>query len=259
MIAERLEEIAAKAESAGREAEGRGPLAASHPVGRHTTPGADLDGAGASTDEVYAAMDWLAGRQEAIETKLAAKHLAPEVNPGRMALFDLSSWWVTGRCCPLAARGYCRDGKKGLPQIEYGVLTDPEGRPVAVRVLAGNTADPNAFTDIVAQIHDTFGLQRLVLGRRPGQDHLRASPRCVNSTTVERISGGSPARPPPRLHPAAQRLMTAAEAAGCVRWATSDRTGRRRRAAADEPVRYPGFGRDRPPRLPRGTVDRQPC
>ena len=85
------------------------------------------------------------------------------MNPGRIALVYLSSWWVTGRCCPLAARGYCRDGKKGLPQIEYGVLTDPKSRRVAVRVLAGNTADPNAFTDIVAQIHDTFGLQRLVL------------------------------------------------------------------------------------------------
>jgi len=128
-----------------------------------TTVGVDLEVAGASTDEVYAAMDWLAARQDKIETKLAAKHLAPEVNPMRMALFDLSSSWVTGRCCELAARGYSRDGKKGLPQIEYGVLTDPEGRPVAARVLAGNTADPNAFTDIVTRIRDTFCLDRLVL------------------------------------------------------------------------------------------------
>ena len=99
-----------------------------------TTLGVDLGVAGACTDEVYAAMDWLAGRQEAIESKLAAKHLAPEVNPGRMALFDLTSAWVTGRCCELAARGYSRDGKKGCEQIEYGVLTDPAGRPVGVRV-----------------------------------------------------------------------------------------------------------------------------
>ena len=99
-----------------------------------TTLGVDLGVAGASTDEVYAAMDWLAGRQDTIEKKLAAKHLAPGVNPGRMALFDLTSAWVTGRCCELAARGYSRDGKKGLPQIEYGMLTDPDGRPVAVRV-----------------------------------------------------------------------------------------------------------------------------
>ncbi|BBU24426.1 transposase [Mycobacterium xenopi] len=128
-----------------------------------TTLGVDLGVVGASTDEVYAAMDWLAERQDKIEKKLAAKHLAPESNPMRMALFDLTSSWVTGRCCELAARGYSRDGKKGLPQIEYGVLTDPVGRPVAVRVLAGNTADPNAFTDIVAQIRYTFALDRLVL------------------------------------------------------------------------------------------------
>jgi len=128
-----------------------------------TTLGVDLGVVGASTDEVYAAMDWLAKRQDKIEKRLAAKHLAPEANPTRMALFDLTSSWVTGRCCGLAARGYSRDGKKGLPQIEYGVLTDPEGRPVAVRVLTGNTADPNAFTDIVAQIRDTFALDRLVL------------------------------------------------------------------------------------------------
>ena len=119
--------------------------------------------AGATTDEIYAAMDWLVGRQDAIESKLAAKHLGPEVNPGRMALFDLTSSWVTGRCCELAARGYSRDGKKGCEQIEYGILTDPAGRPVAVRVFDGNTADPDAFTEIVPVIRDTFGLDKLVL------------------------------------------------------------------------------------------------
>src|SRR6478736_6314722 len=128
-----------------------------------TTLGVDLGVAGASTDEVYAAMDWLAGRQEAIEKKLAAKHLAPQVNPGRIALFDLTSAWVTGRCCALAARGYSRDGKKGCEQIEYGVLTDPAGRPVAVWVFAGNTADPVAFTEIVTVIRHTLGIARLVL------------------------------------------------------------------------------------------------
>ena len=127
------------------------------------TLGADLDITGASTDELYAAMDWLAERQEAIEKKLATKHLGPAVNSSRMALFDLSSSWVTGRCCELAARGYSRDGKKGLPQIEYGILTDPDGRPVAVRVFPGNTADPTAFTDIVEVIRTRFGLTTLVL------------------------------------------------------------------------------------------------
>ena len=127
------------------------------------TLGADLDVAGAATDEVYAAMDWLVGRQDIIETKLAAKHLGPDVNPSRMALFDLTSSWVTGRCCGLAARGYSRDGKKGCEQIEYGILTDPAGRPVAVRVFSGNTADPDAFTKIIPVIRDSFGLDKLVL------------------------------------------------------------------------------------------------
>ena len=127
------------------------------------TLGPDLGVAGASTDEVYAAMDWLADRQDAIEKKLAAQHLGPAANPSRMALFDLTSSWVTGRCCELAAYGYSRDGKKGLPQIEYGVLTDPAGRPVAVRVVPGDTADPVAFSDIVEVIRDRFGLTRLVL------------------------------------------------------------------------------------------------
>jgi hypothetical protein len=128
-----------------------------------TTLGVDLGVTDACTDEVYAAMDWLADRQEAIEKRLAARHLDPSVNPGRMALFDLTSSWVTGRCCELAARGYSRDGKKGCEQIEYGILTDPAGRPVAVRVFDGNTADPVAFTEIVPVIRDTFGLEKLVL------------------------------------------------------------------------------------------------
>jgi hypothetical protein len=128
-----------------------------------TTLADDLGVADATTDEVYAAMDWLAGRQEAIETKLAGTHLAGAANPDRLALFDLSSSWVTGRCCPLAARGYSRDGKKGLPQIEYGLLTDPAGRPVAVRVFPGNTADPTAFTTIVEAVKDTFKLKDMVM------------------------------------------------------------------------------------------------
>jgi hypothetical protein len=106
-----------------------------------TTLGADLDIGEASTDEVYAAMDWLHTRQDSIEAKLAARHLAPEVNPSRMALFDLSSSWMEGTHCPLTARGYSRDGKKGKAQIEYGLLTDPDGRPVAIRVFPGSTGD----------------------------------------------------------------------------------------------------------------------
>jgi Transposase DDE domain len=128
-----------------------------------TTLAHDLAVADASTDEVYAAMDWLAARQDGIETKLVRTHLAGAANPDRLALFDLSSSWVTGRCCPLAARGYSRDGKKGLPQIEYGLLTDPAGRPVAVRVFPGNTADPTAFTTIVQAVKNTFKLTDMVM------------------------------------------------------------------------------------------------
>src|SRR5664280_1406808 len=128
-----------------------------------TTLAADLGVADATTDEVYAAMDWLQARQEVIETKLVRTHLTGAGNPDRLALFDLSSSWVTGRCCPLAARGYSRDGKKGLPQIEYGLLTDPAGRPVAVRVFPGNTADPTAFTTIVQAVKDTFKLKDMVM------------------------------------------------------------------------------------------------
>jgi len=128
-----------------------------------TTLGADLGIADASTDEVYAAMDWLGSRQDSIEAKLARRHLAPQVNPSKMALFDLSSSWLEGRHCPLAARGYSRDGKKNRLQIEYGLLTDPAGRPVAIRVFPGNTADPTAFTHAVKTVRDKFGLTTMVL------------------------------------------------------------------------------------------------
>jgi hypothetical protein len=128
-----------------------------------TTLGPDLGIAGATTDEAYAAMDWLQARQDAIEEKLARRHLAPEANPSRMALFDLSSSWLEGSHCPLGARGYSRDGKKGNVQIEYGLLTDPAGRPVAVRVFEGSTADPAAFTEIAGVVKGTFGLKKMVM------------------------------------------------------------------------------------------------
>ena len=87
------------------------------------TLGPDLGVAGASTDDIYAAMDWLTARQDDIEKQLAARHLAE----GGTAMFDLSSSWVEGTHCELAAYGYSRDGKRGKPQIEYGLLTDKHG------------------------------------------------------------------------------------------------------------------------------------
>ena len=124
-----------------------------------TTLGADFAVGEASTDEIYAAMDWLVGRQEPIEAALARRHLAP----GAMVLFDLSSSWVEGSQCPLAARGYSRDGKTAKAQIEYGLMTDVEGRPVAVEVFAGNTADPMAFVAAVGKVRERFRLSAVVM------------------------------------------------------------------------------------------------
>jgi Transposase DDE domain len=123
------------------------------------TLGPDLGVAGASTDDIYAAMDWLVSRQDGIEKQLACRHL----REGGIAMFDLSSSWVEGSRCELAAYGYSRDGKKGKAQIEYGLLTDPEGRPVAVRVFAGNTGDPKTFPDAVDSVRGTFGLQQMIM------------------------------------------------------------------------------------------------
>jgi hypothetical protein len=124
-----------------------------------TTLGPDLGVAGASRNEVYAAMDWLLDRQDAIEATLARRHLSE----GGMAMFDLSWSWMEASHCELAARGYSRDRRKGTLQIEYGLLSDPDGRPVAIRVLSGNTADPSAFIEAVEVVRTNFGLGRLTL------------------------------------------------------------------------------------------------
>jgi hypothetical protein len=128
-------------------------------AGGDTTLGADLGVADASTDEVYAAMDWLTARQRQIEKKLAARHLAE----GGIAMFDLSSSWVEGSRCELAAFGHSRDGKRGRRQVEYGLLTDPAGRPVAVEVFPGNTSDPDSFKTAITLIRGDFGIERLIM------------------------------------------------------------------------------------------------
>ena len=110
----------------------------------------------ASSDDVYQAMDWLAGRQGEVEKALARRHLSS----GGRVLYDLSSSWMEGRCCALAVRGHSRDGKA---QIEYGLTCDPEGRPIAVEVFAGNTADPSAFISAAAVVRERFGLADVVL------------------------------------------------------------------------------------------------
>ena len=124
-----------------------------------TTLGADLVPAGTGTDEVYGAMDWLVSRQDAIEAALARRHLSE----GSLVLYDLSSSWMEGTCCPLAARGYSRDHKSGKAQIEYGLMTDAEGRPIAIEVFAGNTADPTAFVSALEVVRTRFRLDKVVL------------------------------------------------------------------------------------------------
>ena len=110
-------------------------------------------------DDLYAAMDWLLGRQDRIERSLAKRHLAD----GALVLYDLTSVYLEGRKCPLAKRGHSRDGKKGKPQIEFGLLCDADGRPVAVRVFSGNTADPATVGAQVDKLRERFGLSKVVL------------------------------------------------------------------------------------------------
>ena len=118
-----------------------------------------LDVGDADEDELYAALDWLFERQQRIESKLAAQHLGE----GAVVLYDLSSSYVEGRHCPLAKLGYSRDGRQGTLQIEYGLVTDAEGRPIAVEVVEGNTGDPATVAALVEKLKVRFGLREVVL------------------------------------------------------------------------------------------------
>ena len=112
----------------------------------------------ATADELYGALDWLRQRQEAIEQRLAKRHLAP----GGLVLYDLSSTYMEGEHCSLAKRGYSRDGKPGQLQIEFGLLTNADGEPVAVEVFPGNTADPATFQQQVTKVKERFGVADVV-------------------------------------------------------------------------------------------------
>lgn len=126
----------------------------------HTTTLADDFGvADASEDDLYAAMDWLLARQGPIQKKLAARHL----QAGALVLYDLSSSYFEGSTCPLAKLGYSRDGRKGLLQVNYGLLTDRGGCPVAVSVHEGNVADSQTLIPEVERLREDFGLERLVM------------------------------------------------------------------------------------------------
>ena len=110
-------------------------------------------------NDLYAAMDWLHQRQDAIEQRLAKRHLCD----GALVLYDLTSSYLEGRNCPLAKRGYSRDGKRNFLQIEFGLLCNRDGCPVAVEVFAGNTADPNTLSVQIDKLQRRFGLSRVVL------------------------------------------------------------------------------------------------
>ena len=126
---------------------------------RTTTLAEDFGVADADEDDLYAAMDWLLERQDTIERKLAARHLSP----GALVLYDLSSSYFEGSCCPLAKLGHNRDGKSGLLQVNYGLLTDARGCPVAVSVHEGNVADSKTLMPALKRLREDLGVQQLVM------------------------------------------------------------------------------------------------
>ena len=113
----------------------------------------------ADEDDLYAAMDWLLERRDAIERRLARRHL----QDGTLVLYDLTSIYLEGRHCPLARRGHSRVGRRDRLQIEFGLLCDGEGRPVTVEVFDGNTADPATAGARIDQLKRRFGFSKVVL------------------------------------------------------------------------------------------------
>ena len=124
-----------------------------------TTLAEEFSVANVDVDEVYAALDWLLGRQKHLEKKLAARYLKED----GLVLYDVSSSFYEGRTCPLARRGHDRDGQKGLPIIVYGVMADGRGCPVSVQVYPGNTGDPSTVSDQVDKLRERFRLSHVVL------------------------------------------------------------------------------------------------
>ena len=121
--------------------------------------GVTLDLGEVHVNELYAALDWLGTAQPSIEDALARRHL----HDGTLVLYDLSSSYVEGRCCPLAGFGHTRDHRSDKMQISYGLLCAPDGCPVAIQVFEGNTGDPTTVSDQITKLKDRFGLKRVVL------------------------------------------------------------------------------------------------
>jgi len=124
-----------------------------------TTLAQDFGVADADEDDLYAAMDWLLAHQDTIENKLAARHLSE----GALVLYDLSSSYFEGSTCPLAKLGYSRDGRKGMLQVNYGLLCDARGCPVAISVYEGNVTDSQTLMPEIKRLRANFGIERLVM------------------------------------------------------------------------------------------------
>jgi transposase len=137
-------------------------LAAARALGQqtaHSTLGAELGVGAVDEDDLYQALDWLLPQQPKLEAALAGRHLGE----GTLVLYDVSSTYFEGHCCPLACYGHSRDERRGNPQIVFGVLADTQGCPVAVEVFAGNTADPKTVATQIGKLRERFGLQEVVL------------------------------------------------------------------------------------------------
>jgi Transposase DDE domain len=149
MVAQRLLEPGSKLATAR----------ALHPETSHSSLGEQLGLDAVDKDQLYAAMDWLLPQQSTIERALARRHLGE----GTLVLYDVTSTYLEGHCCPLAHYGYSRDERRGNPQIVLGVLTNDEGCPVACEVFDGNTADPKTVATQIDKLRTRFGLQQIVL------------------------------------------------------------------------------------------------
>jgi transposase len=155
-----------------------------------TTLAEDFGVADASEDDLYAAMDWLLARQERVQKKLAARHLSA----GSLVLYDLSSSYFEGTCCPLAKLGYSRDGRRGMLQVNYGLLTDARGCPVALSVYEGNVADCQTLMPEVQRLREDFAVERLVMVGDRGMisnkaiDEMRESDGIAWITALKSVS-----------------------------------------------------------------------
>jgi hypothetical protein len=142
----------------GRVLEPSSKLGLARSLGRSTLA-AELGVEGVDEDDLYAALDWLGERQERIQARLARRHLAD----GDLVFYDLSSSYFEGHTCPLAALGYSRDGRRGMPQIVYGLMSDRAGKPIAVQVFSGNVQDHQTVPAQLERLKDRFRLKQVVL------------------------------------------------------------------------------------------------